>query len=66
VWHLMGRRTDRPWDAVAGGPDPTPMPAEGGPLTPDELRAVVEWIDFGASWDASEAAPSDSESGGQR
>jgi len=66
VWHLMSRRTDRPWDTVEGAPEATPMPADGGPLTPEELRAVVEWIDFGASWDASEAAPSDSESGGRR
>ena len=66
VWHLMGRRTDRPWDATGEQPAPAPMPAEGGPLTAEELRAVVEWIDFGASWGASGTAPADGESGGVR
>jgi hypothetical protein len=66
VWHLMGRRTDRPWDSTEGQAAPTPMPAEGGPLTADELRAVVEWIDFGASWGAIASAPADGDSGGQR
>jgi hypothetical protein len=57
VWHLLGRRADRPWDAVEGDPEPAPMPAEGGPLTAEELRAVIEWIDFGASWDGGGSMP---------
>lgn len=66
VWHLMGRRTDRPWDAGAGEAAPAPMPAEGEPLPAEELRAVVEWIDFGASWGVSGAVPANGQSGGQR
>jgi hypothetical protein len=65
VWHLMGRRTDRPWDDVDGEPKPAPMPAEGGPLTADEIRTVVEWIDFGASW-GDETGPTGTGAGGQR
>jgi hypothetical protein len=65
VWHLMGRRTDRPWDDVEAEPNPAPMPAEGGPLTADEMRAVVEWIDFGASW-GEENPPTGTGAGGQR
>ncbi len=52
VWHLVSRRTDRPWDSVEGSVSPAPMPAEGQRLTAEELRTVVEWIDFGASWAA--------------
>jgi hypothetical protein len=65
VWHLMGRRTDRPWDGVEGEASPAPMPAEGGPLTAEEIRTVVEWIDFGASW-GDETGLSGSGTGGQR
>jgi hypothetical protein len=70
VWHLLGRRTERPWDRVREGPRwLEPMPAAGGPLAPDELRAFIEWIDFGASWSTGGSAPSASPertSGGRR
>jgi hypothetical protein len=46
VWHLMGRSTARPWDAVTSAV-PKPMPAGGTPLSADEIRAFVEWIDLG-------------------
>jgi hypothetical protein len=66
VWHLMGRRTDRPWDSVEGDAMAAPMPAKGKPLTADEVRTVVEWIDFGASWGAAGSGPVADGSGGQR
>ncbi len=66
VWHLMGRRTDRPWDSAEGAGAPVPMPTEGEALTPEELRTVIQWIDFGASWGASEPAPVAGEGGGRR
>jgi mono/diheme cytochrome c family protein len=47
VWHLLGRSTARPWDAEASTASPKPMPAPAGPLTPDEIRTIVEWIDLG-------------------
>jgi hypothetical protein len=64
VWHLMDRRTDRPWDDAEGPGRPAPMPAGGEPLTPEEMRTVVEWIDFGASWD--EVGSTGTGAGGQR
>jgi Tol biopolymer transport system component len=46
TWHLLGRNASRPWDAEAGVPAPGPLPA-GGALSPDEVRAFIEWIDLG-------------------
>jgi hypothetical protein len=46
VWHLMGRSTARPWDPGTGAV-PKPIPAGGTPLSADEIRAFVEWIDLG-------------------
>jgi hypothetical protein len=45
LWHLLGRNAARPWDAEAGVAAPMPMPGE--PLSADEMRAFVEWIDLG-------------------
>ncbi len=45
VWHLLGKNAARPWDqesAVAAA-----KPVATGTLSPDELRAFVEWIDLG-------------------
>lgn len=47
VWHLMGRSTVRPWDAEAGSAAPKAMPAGTAGPTADEIRAFIEWIDFG-------------------
>jgi hypothetical protein len=47
VWHLLGRTTARPWDADAGRSQARPMPAGSEPLSADEVRAFVEWIDLG-------------------
>jgi mono/diheme cytochrome c family protein len=46
TWHLLGRNAARPWDAEANTPAPAPVPASAG-LSPDEVRAFVEWIDLG-------------------
>ncbi len=47
LWHLLGRNTARPYDPEAGAAAPTPMPAQAGGLSADELRAFIEWIDLG-------------------
>ncbi len=62
IWSIHGRNTSRPWDRVAAAPV-SPMPPAGSkPLTAEEKRAIVEWIDLGAHWDALPATAS----GGQR
>ena len=45
VWHLLGRNMARPWDPEAGAAAAKPVPA--GAVTPDEVRAFIEWIDLG-------------------
>ena len=53
LWRLFGRNTSRAWDRKGrpGQPLP-PMPPPGAdPLTDEEKRAFVEWIDLGAHWD---------------
>ena len=52
VWRIHGRNTSRPWDGVAAKPGALMPPAGSPPLTADEKRAIVEWIDLGAQWDA--------------
>jgi hypothetical protein len=52
VWHVFGRNTSRPWDGDATKrPIKTIPPGEVEPLTDDERRTFVEWIDMGATWD---------------
>ena len=29
-----------------------PPPDKGGPLSDEEIRTVVEWIDLGAAWES--------------
>jgi hypothetical protein len=48
VWHLLGRRTDRPWDDVDGSPGPKALAGEGQALPRDEVLTFVQWIDLGA------------------
>ena len=49
VWSLAGRNTSKPWDPPVHSAPPKRMPPAGStPLTPDELQAIYEWIDFGA------------------
>lgn len=55
VWHLFGRNTSRPWDPEAASREIHPMPEGRPPLTDEERRTIVEWIDMGAAWDATSA-----------
>lgn len=53
VWHVLGRNTSRPWDGDAPRRPVEPIPPENPmPLSDDEKRMLVEWIDLGATWDA--------------
>jgi hypothetical protein len=52
IWRIHGRNTSRPWDGVRAAPGAVMPPASSPPLTADEKRAIVEWIDLGAFWDA--------------
>jgi hypothetical protein len=63
IWQLMGTNTARPWDdadRTAKGPSriitPMPPPGKGDPLTPEELRTLVQWIDLGAAFEAPKPA----------
>jgi hypothetical protein len=52
IWHLFGRNTSRPWDPAASPGEVKPIPpGKSEPLSPDERRTFVEWIDMGALWD---------------
>ncbi len=52
VWHVFGRNTSRPWDGdAAGQPVKKIPPGKAEPLTDDERRTIVEWVDMGAMWD---------------
>ena len=52
VWHLFGRNTSRPWDSIDAQRRIRRMPPAGSePLSEDERRTLVEWIDLGALWD---------------
>jgi hypothetical protein len=53
IWHLFGRNLSRPWDnaGTVTALAVKPMPPPGSPpLTDDEKRVFVEWIDTGAHW----------------
>jgi hypothetical protein len=50
IWHLFGRNTSRPWDKDDVGRAFKPMPSKD-PITEEERRTLVEWIDLGALWD---------------
>ena len=53
VWHVFGRNTSRPWDGdIAKKPIKKIHAGKAKPLTDDERRTLVEWIDMGAIWDA--------------
>jgi hypothetical protein len=62
VWHLLGRNTARPWDgAVAGIPAKPIPPSSDPPLTEQDRKLLIEWIDLGARW---EGVPRAEKSGG--
>jgi hypothetical protein len=49
VWRLYSRKTARPWDNVPVNGIFAPMPPPGAtPLTDQEKRTIIEWIDLGA------------------
>lgn len=52
AWALFGKSLARPWDRVPPPPAPVrPMPPKGSPpLSDEERRTIVEWIDLGAHW----------------
>ena len=57
IWHVFGRNTSRPWDAEASQKPVKRMPpGKAKPLSNDEKRTLVEWIDMGALWDGIPAA----------
>ena len=52
TWHLLGQNTSRPWDSSARDGAWKPIPASAKtPLTENDRRAFIEWIDTGAAWD---------------
>lgn len=64
VWRLFGVDTTRPWDRLltpAGSATKNvrlmPPPDKGGPLSEEEIRILVEWIDTGAAWETGIRAP---------
>jgi cytochrome c553 len=72
IWHLFGRNTSRPWDPESASRDISTIPGGGQPLTDEERRTIVEWIDMGAAWDAKPsvlqadgAAPAPAATGGR-
>jgi hypothetical protein len=59
VWRLFGADTSRPWDRPLGQEGAVskkvrlmPPPDKGGPLSDEEIRVLVQWIDAGAAWEA--------------
>jgi hypothetical protein len=51
IWHLFGRNTSRPWDGAAFEQSAKPIPpGEVEPLTSEQKRMFIEWIDLGAPW----------------
>jgi hypothetical protein len=66
VWRLFGVDTARPWDRLLNlaGSAPKkvrlmPPPDKGGPLSEEEIRILVEWIDTGAAWETAIQIPKD-------
>ncbi|NLH17073.1 MAG: hypothetical protein GX455_10885 [Phycisphaerae bacterium] len=52
VWRIVGRKTTRSWDPPTDSRTINPMPPKNAPpLSKEEIRTLVEWIDLGAMWD---------------
>ncbi|TVS14892.1 MAG: hypothetical protein EA424_17885, partial [Planctomycetaceae bacterium] len=53
IWHIFGRNTSRPWDEATNELAAKPIPPDQvEPLTSEQKRLFIEWIDLGAPWDA--------------
>ncbi len=52
IWHLAGKNTARPWDGPAASRPAVSMNRPESSYPVDSLKTWVEWIDFGAAWDA--------------
>lgn len=51
VWHLFGRNTSRGWDKqFVGKPAKRIPPDNREPISEDERKTLIEWIDMGALW----------------
>jgi len=49
AWAIQGRKTTRSWDKASAGAAMKSMPPQGAtPLSVEEKRTIVEWIDTGA------------------
>jgi hypothetical protein len=70
VWAIYGRNTARPWDRIETVPVTKRMPPAGStPLTEEERRTIIEWIDLGAQFNGLPADGTGARaaaSGGQR
>lgn len=55
AWNLFGKVTARPWDRIDSARKVRQMPPRGSPpLTDDEKRTILEWIDLGANFGGSQ------------
>lgn len=52
IWHLAGTNTARPWDGSVASMPAVPMNRQGESYPSESLKSWIEWIDFGAAWDA--------------
>jgi len=59
IWQLTGELASRPWDHEDAQADakprkvkPMPPPGKGRPLSAEELRTIIQWIDMGAQYQA--------------
>jgi hypothetical protein len=67
VWAISGKNTARPWDKVEPVPVAKRMPPAGSaPLTEDEQRAIIEWIDLGAQFNGLPSDRSNARAGASR
>ena len=49
IWSILARNTAQPWDDISAPTSAQPMPPPGAaPLTEDQKRTIIEWIDLGA------------------
>ena len=53
IWHIFGHNTSRPWDGATNELAAKPIPPDQvEPLTGEQKKLFIEWIDLGAPWDA--------------